>query len=74
MFEYSAGGFLAGAMYKFPMGPKAMVAGGLGGAVLGTAAGAISVGVMKLTGTTTEELRYLRHGWKEAKTRCERKY
>lgn len=73
IFEYAAGGLFAGAMYKFPMGPKAMFAGGLGGAVLGTAAGAISVGIMKLTGTTAEELRYLRHGWKDAKQRYARK-
>ena len=36
---------------------------------LGTIAGAMSVGVMKLTGTTTEELRYFRHGWKTASNR-----
>jgi len=33
---------------------------------LGTIAGALSVGIMKLTGTTTEELRYWRKGWKTA--------
>jgi len=65
VFEYSAGGLLAGAMYKLPMGGKAMVAGGVGGAALGTVAGAISVGIMKLTGTTTEEVRYWRRDWKE---------
>jgi len=66
VIEYSAGGLLAGAVYKFPMGPKAVISGGLVGGVLGTIAGALSVGIMKLTGTTTEELRYWRKGWKTA--------
>jgi len=69
VIEYSAGGVLAGAVYKLPMGPKAMFSGGLIGGALGTIAGAMSVGVMKLTGTTTEELRYFRHGWKTASNR-----
>lgn len=69
VFEYSAGGLLAGAMYKFPMGPKAMVAGGLGGGVLGTVAGVITVGLMKLTGTTAEDIRYLRKDWKDRQNR-----
>jgi len=66
VLEYSVGGLLAGAVYKFPMGPRAIFAGGLIGSVLGTAAGILSVGTMKLTGTTTEELRYWRRGWKTA--------
>lgn len=69
VFEYSAGGLLAGSMYKLPMGPKAMVSGGLAGVALGTVAGCVSVGIMKLTGTTTEELRYWKKGWKEASNR-----
>nr|SVE76708.1 EOG090X0FS6 [Daphnia longispina] len=69
VFEYSAGGLMAGAMYKFPMGPKAMVPGGLAGLVLGTVAGGCTVGFMKLTGTTTEDLRYWRKGWKESNVR-----
>jgi hypothetical protein len=56
-------------MYKLPMGGKAMIAGGVGGAALGTVAGAISVGIMKLTGTTTEEVRYWRKDWKERMNR-----
>ena len=65
VYEYAAGGLLAGSMYKLPMGPKAMISGGLAGAVLGTVAGGISVGIMKMTGTTTEDLRYWKKGWKE---------
>lgn len=72
IFEYSAGGLLAGAMYKSTMGPKAMVSGGLAGGVLGAMAGAVSVGAMMLTGTTTEELRYWKKGWKDASNRYSR--
>jgi hypothetical protein len=61
-------------MYKLPMGPKAMVSGGIAGAAMGTIAGALIVGTMKLSGTTTEELRYWRKGWKEAKTRYKPKH
>ncbi len=60
---------MGGATYKIPMGVKGMVSGGLAGCVLGTIAGCISVPLMILTGTTTEELRYWRRGWKEASAR-----
>ena len=69
VFEFAAGGLLGGAFYKLSMGPKGMVAGGVAGGFLGTIAGCISVGMMKLTGTTTEDLRYWRQGWKEASHR-----
>nr|SVE76083.1 EOG090X0FS6 [Daphnia hispanica] len=69
VFEYSAGGLLAGSMYKLPMGPKAMISGGLAGAAMGTVAGVLTVGMMKLTGTTAEDLRYWKQGWKEASIR-----
>nr|SVE90836.1 EOG090X0FS6 [Daphnia sinensis] len=69
VFEYSAGGLLAGSMYKLPMGPKAMISGGLAGAALGTVAGVLTVGAMKLSGTTAEDLRYWKKGWKEAANR-----
>ena len=60
---------MGGATYKMPMGAKGMISGGLAGCVLGTIAGCISVPIMILTGTTTEELRYWRKGWKEASVR-----
>nr|SVE73253.1 EOG090X0FS6 [Ceriodaphnia reticulata] len=69
VYEFAAGGLLAGSMYKLPMGPKAMCSGGLAGAALGTLAGGISVGIMKLTGTTTEDIRYWKKGWREAEMR-----
>lgn len=57
-------------MYKLPMGPKAMVSGGIAGAAMGTVAGVLTVGLMKISGTTTEDLRYWKKGWKEAANRC----
>jgi len=69
VIEYSAGGLLAGAAYKFPMGPKAMFSGGLVGSGLGLIAGCLSVGIMKMTGTTTEELRFWRQDWKASSHR-----
>lgn len=68
MFEYTAGGLLAGCLYKLPMGPKAMISGGILGSVLGTGAGVVSVGLMTLSGTTTEEILKWRR-WKAAETR-----
>nr|SVE75450.1 EOG090X0FS6 [Daphnia dolichocephala] len=69
VLEYSAGGLLAGSMYKLPMGPKAMVSGGLMGTALGTVAGVLAVGIMKVSGTTAEDLRYWKKGWKESLNR-----
>nr|SVE77309.1 EOG090X0FS6 [Daphnia lumholtzi]SVE78557.1 EOG090X0FS6 [Daphnia lumholtzi] len=69
VLEYSAGGLLAGSMYKLPMGPKAMISGGLAGAAMGTVAGVLTVGIMKISGTTAEELRYWKKGWKETADR-----
>ena len=67
--EYTAGGALAGATYKTMMGPRAMLAGAVAGGVLGTFAGGATVAIMTLTGTTTEQVRYWRSGWKEAQVR-----
>lgn len=46
------------------MGPKGMGAGGLVGGVLGLVAGSITVGLLKLTGTTMDEVRYWQYKWK----------
>lgn len=67
--EYSAGGAAAGAVYKFPMGPKAMVSGALAGGVLGTVAGLLTLAILKFTGTTAEEIRFWRKGYKEYEKR-----
>lgn len=48
-----------------------MISGGLAGAAMGTVAGVLTVGIMKLSGTTAEDLRYWKKGWKEAVNRYE---
>lgn len=64
IFEYIAGGMITGAVYKWKMGPTGMAAGCLVGGGLGLVAGAISVGILSLTGTTMEEMRYWQYKWK----------
>jgi len=75
VWEYGIGGMTAGGLYRWNMGIKAMVAGGTVGGVFGLVAGGISVGVMWLTGTSYEEIRYWR-GQSMAKKQSEvhRKY
>ena len=50
------------------MGPKGMTAGAAVGGGLGLIAGAISIGFLKLTGTTMEEVRYWQYKWKTERT------
>jgi O-antigen ligase len=64
VFEYIAGGMATGALYKWKMGPRGMFAGGCVGGFLGTFAGLVSIGLLKLTGTTMEEVRYWQYKWK----------
>lgn len=54
------------------MGPRGMAAGGVVGGGLGTVAGLISVGLLKLTGTTMEEARYWQYKWKTERTNAYR--
>lgn len=50
------------------MGPKGMAAGAVVGGFLGTIAGGCSMGILKLTGTTMEEVRYWQYKWKTDRT------
>lgn len=45
------------------MGLRGMVAGGIVGGVLGIFAGGASMGVMKLSGTSMDEVRYWQYQW-----------
>lgn len=51
------------------MGPKAMVSGGLAGGALGTIAGLLTLAILKFSGTTAEEIRFWRKGYKEYENR-----
>jgi len=50
------------------MGPKGMVAGAAVGGGLGLVAGGLSLGLLKMTGTTMEEVRYWQYKWKNERT------
>jgi complex I assembly factor TIMMDC1 len=54
-----------GAMYKFNMGLKGMVSGGLVGTFIGGFAGVISLLVLNATGMTMEDMRYWQYKWRE---------
>lgn len=54
--SYSVAGLVTGALYKFPLGPKGMISGGFFGTFIGTAAGALLVGALKLSGVSMKEI------------------
>ncbi|XP_053684640.1 RPII140-upstream gene protein [Sabethes cyaneus] len=64
IWEYLAAGGTAGALYKFNMGLKGMTSGGLVGLAFGGVAGVISLGILKASGTTMEEVRFWQYKWK----------
>ncbi|XP_055526178.1 RPII140-upstream gene protein [Wyeomyia smithii] len=64
IYEYLAAGGTAGALYKFNMGLKGMTSGGLVGLTFGGIAGLISLGILKASGTTMEEVRFWQYKWK----------
>ncbi|KAG0720055.1 RPII140-upstream protein [Chionoecetes opilio] len=63
--RYSGGGVITGAIYKLNLGPRASVAGGVIGGVLGTMAGVINMAILYLTGTSQDELRKYHYEWSE---------
>jgi len=65
IYEYVAAGAVAGSMYKINTGLRGMTVGGLLGCGLGGVAGAISLMVLKFTGTSMEEVRYWQYNWKK---------
>lgn len=69
LIEYAAAGFLTGTCYKFSLGPKGMLVGGALGGVLGGVAGVISLAILRLSGTTMEEIRYWQYNWKKDRDR-----
>lgn len=55
VLEYSVGGLVTGAIYKFGLGPKGMISGGFFGGLLGTFGGYLIYITLKLSGTTMED-------------------
>lgn len=65
LLEYVVAGAVTGATYKCGLGVRgAVVGGGLGG-VLGCMAGLASLGILKMSGMTMEEVRYWQFQWQQ---------
>lgn len=63
MWEYVAAGSSTGALFRMNLGLRGMIAGAIVGGGLGIFAGGASLGVMKLSGTSMEEVRYWQYQW-----------
>ncbi|XP_063704551.1 RPII140-upstream gene protein [Culicoides brevitarsis] len=61
VWEYLAAGGLTGAIYKVNMGLKGMTAGGAAGLAMGGIAGLLTLGLLKLSGHTVEDVQYWQH-------------
>ncbi|XP_030371348.1 RPII140-upstream gene protein [Scaptodrosophila lebanonensis] len=64
IYEYLAAGSVTGAAYKVNLGLRGMAAGGLIGGFLGGIAGVTSLLLMKVSGTSMEEVRYWQYKWR----------
>ncbi|XP_063218014.1 RPII140-upstream gene protein [Bacillus rossius redtenbacheri] len=65
VLEYVAAGCVTGALYKFNLGPRGMLVGGLMGSVLGLMAGGCSLALLDMTGASIENVRFWQYKWKE---------
>ncbi|KAB0794775.1 hypothetical protein PPYR_11614 [Photinus pyralis] len=63
ILEHTAAGTVAGSLYKFKLGPPAMLVGGLVGGALGSVAGVATNVLLKLSGMTMQEVRYWNYKW-----------
>uniref|UniRef100_A0A336M3E5 Complex I assembly factor TIMMDC1, mitochondrial n=1 Tax=Culicoides sonorensis TaxID=179676 RepID=A0A336M3E5_CULSO len=72
IWEYLAAGGTTGALYKFNMGLKGMVSGGVVGAGLGGIAGLLTLGLLKLSGQTMEDVRYWQYKWQLKRSKIEK--
>lgn len=62
--EYITAGTLTGMGYKFGMGPRGMLVGGLLGGALGGIAGGLSLLILSASGMSMEEVRYWQYKWR----------
>jgi len=72
LYEYLAAGGVTGAMYKFNMGLRGMAAGTFFGSIIGGLAGLGSLAILKLTGTSMEDIRYWQYAWKQQRSQVEK--
>ncbi|XP_065156145.1 RPII140-upstream gene protein isoform X2 [Atheta coriaria] len=63
LLEHIIGGGVAGSMYKFNSGPRAMLVGGVLGSTLGLVAGATTLLLLKLTGMEMSDVRQNSERW-----------
>lgn len=61
--DYTLGAALAGSIYKFSLGPKGMISGGIFGGILGTVGGAIIVPMLKLSGQPMSDMYATTHAY-----------
>lgn len=69
LYEYLAAGTITGGLYKVNMGLRGMAVGGLLGGGLGGVAGVLSLLVLRLSGTSMEEVRYWQYKWRAERDR-----
>lgn len=71
VWEYIAAGSSTGALFRMNLGLRGMVAGAIVGGALGVVAGGASMGIMKLSGTSMEEVRYWQYQWHKKRIELE---
>lgn len=54
---------MTGGAFRMNLGLKGLAAGAIVGAFMGGVAGGMSLGIMRLTGTSMEEVRYWQYQW-----------
>lgn len=67
LFEFLAAGALIGSFYKFHLGPKGMISGGVFGGLFGLLGGFLSTTILKLSGQSMEDMRYWQYKWREVR-------
>lgn len=65
IYEYLTAGAITGSLFKFNLGLRGIAVGGLVGGGLGGVAGLLSLALMKMSGTSMEEVRYWQYKWRE---------
>lgn len=63
VLEFTTGGLLTGAFYKFGLGPRGMISGGFFGGFLGTVTGLMIYGLSKITGVTMNDVYQMAYGY-----------